>query len=77
MLELKEVFPDMATFPNFLTNYEDGFRGAGLQVIRAEEFRYKIRFGRTWMLPCISIGGNPMDDSRFFYRFTSGRPNGS
>lgn len=44
MLELGDDFPETTIFPDFFKQYQDDFRQSGLQVVRAEEYRYKIQF---------------------------------
>ena len=44
MHELKDTFPNMTAYPNHYFEYQEGFSKLGLNVERAEEYRYQIRF---------------------------------
>jgi SAM-dependent methyltransferase len=66
MHELAAYFPERIIFPDFFSEYQKGFLQSGLQVVRAEEFRYTIQFrelchlvyqlvAAPWTIPGFSV----------------------
>jgi hypothetical protein len=60
------VFPDFVVFPNHFDIYRDSLAREGLEVVRSDEFRRKVRFGELghlvyqlaaapWSLPGFSV----------------------
>lgn len=83
MFELGDYFSDTVVFPDFFNDYQTGFAALGLQVTRAEAFRYKIRFkalghlvyqivAAPWTIPGFSVDTHLQGLSRLHEKLING-----